>query len=66
MKLVIALILASNVAACSTSAGMVKGLGEDIAAHAARSLVYIRTYFIWHTSCRRATETRCVRASNAS
>jgi predicted small secreted protein len=32
MKLVIALILAINVAACSTSAGMVKGLGEDIKA----------------------------------
>ena len=30
MKTVVALILAINVAACSTSAGMVKGLGEDI------------------------------------
>jgi predicted small secreted protein len=30
MKTVVALILAINVAACSTSAGLVKGLGEDI------------------------------------
>jgi predicted small secreted protein len=32
MKTVVALILAMNVAACSTSAGLVKGLGEDIKA----------------------------------
>lgn len=32
MKTVVALILALNVAACSTSAGLVKGLGEDIKA----------------------------------
>lgn len=30
MKLVITVILAINVAACSTSAGLVKGLGEDV------------------------------------
>ena len=32
MKTDVAHILAINVAACSTSAGMVKGLGEDIKA----------------------------------
>jgi len=32
MRIVVALILAMNVAACSTSAGLVKGLGEDIKA----------------------------------
>jgi predicted small secreted protein len=30
MRIFLALILASNLAACSTSAGLVKGLGEDI------------------------------------
>jgi len=29
MKIVVALILAVNMAACSTSAGLVKGIGED-------------------------------------
>lgn len=32
MKLVITVVLAINVAACSTSAGLVKGFGEDIKA----------------------------------
>jgi predicted small secreted protein len=32
MKIFIALILAVNTVACSTSAGLVKGLGEDIKA----------------------------------
>jgi predicted small secreted protein len=32
MRIFVALILASNLAACSTSAGLVKGLGEDIKA----------------------------------
>lgn len=32
MKIIVALILAINVSACSTSAGLVKGLGEDIKA----------------------------------
>jgi predicted small secreted protein len=32
MKIFVALILAINVSACSTSAGLVKGLGEDIKA----------------------------------
>jgi predicted small secreted protein len=32
MKLVITVVLAINVAACSTSAGLVKGIGEDIKA----------------------------------
>jgi len=32
MKTLIAVILAATVSACSTSAGLVKGLGEDIKA----------------------------------
>jgi predicted small secreted protein len=32
MKIFLALVLAINVSACSTSAGLVKGLGEDIKA----------------------------------
>jgi predicted small secreted protein len=32
MRTIIALILIINLAACSTSAGLVKGLGEDIKA----------------------------------
>jgi len=30
MKIFVALILAVNMTACSTSAGLVKGLGEDV------------------------------------
>jgi hypothetical protein len=32
MKLVVAVLLGLSISACSTSAGMVKGLGEDIKA----------------------------------
>jgi predicted small secreted protein len=30
MKIFVALILAANMAACSTSAGFVRGVGEDV------------------------------------